>query len=560
MPVQRKIEPQRRSALYLAQRLALLGFQPEDSFESVAQALVEAGPALRRELESQGLDGPRLLVDLFESGLEGYGGRRKLGAYYTPPQLVEAILDRLPLDGIILDPAAGAGAFVLALVRRLGAAGLGRIHACDINPKALDACALVLKAELGPSWNKEVERWRKEQAHCEDFLRDPPAYPLPDLILGNPPYGIDKSPELAELFPLLQGELDLYACFMLQALTRVRAASPGRGEGGRVALLVPDTFLNNTRARTLRQLLAEHRIHRIIDFGKPFSSARDTRVQVAVVERKKAEGAVLVESLREARLLPMKGTHSKSLRQSVREGWSLYRTPAEHDICEKMVALGTPLGEIFQVVYGLRTGNNAACIRSDRGEDRGPTPPAGEGLALVSGGDLVAYDRHWRPKYLYPPPEHQERIARLVKRQHGHWRLGVQRVRTNSSATWRRWLEVAPLGPDEIGLDSLTLISDSESTQAMSPRLLALLGVLNSSILNRWYQLSFTDVNVKPSHLRLLPVPSLSAELGEMVSQRLSAAGDLKLERKIDRLVAEAFGLRNAEIATLEEGFWGSGC
>ena len=81
--------------------------------------------------------------------------------------------------------------------------------------------------------------------------------------------------------------------------------------------------------------------------------------------------------------------------------------------------------------------------------------------------------------------------------------------------------------PDEIGLDSLTLITDQNRERKARPtdQLLHLLGVLNSSILNRWYRLTFTDVNVKPLYLARVPVPPPDRKIAALVRRRLSKAG-----------------------------------
>jgi hypothetical protein len=500
-----------------------------------AEEIARPDPELARELVDQRIDPARLIVELYEARLLPRHARRASGVYYTPRWIIEAMLDRLPVRGEWLDPSAGAGAFLVEIVRRHGRAALSWLSACDVDPHALDAAAFALEALLGRDAREDVAAWRRNRAHGIDFLRREWPGARPDVIIGNPPYGLSAEPDLPALFSELRGEIDLYACFLLQAS---KVAVPG----GRVSLLVPDTWLTNARAAALRGLLAEHGLARIVDFGKPFTTAPDTRVH-AVSLRAGAETCE-VESVRRDVLTPMASSTAGDLRKQARTGWRLYRTPGEVAACRKLER-ASRLDARFKVLYGLRTGDNARHIAE------------GPGLVpLIAGRDFDAFDRH-------PTARHLKNVAPFqstLSRQRGRWKIGIQRIRTNSQLSWRRWVEAALLQPDEVGLDSLTLVADPLLDQGApdpSAALLGLLGVLSSSVLNRWYRLTFTDVNVKPAYVTAIPVPALDADIAALVQRRLASPGAQALERAIDRLVAVAYELTEDELESLEAEFWG---
>jgi hypothetical protein len=347
------------------------------------------------------------------------------------------------------------------------------------------------------------------------------------VIFGNPPYGLLAPNELTDVFPLLGGERDLYACFLVRALERVQP-------GGTVGLLIPDTWLTNVRLAPLRRALADAGLARLADFGKPFPTARDMRVHAVIVQPQ--ANTCVIESNRNGVLEPMRSVSRSELRTSAERGWYPYRTDLEVEAC-RVIERAPRLGDSFDVIYGLRTGDNERHIGAGIGE-----------YPVVGGQDLDAFDRHVTPRHLVHPDE----LRPKFERQHGRWKLGVQRIRTNSTHTWRRWIEAAPVEPHELGLDSLTLISSRNDDD----RLWALLGVLSSSVLNRWYRLTFTDVNVKPSYLRELPIPPLEEPLACLVRKRVEAGPSAILERAIDRLVIDAYGLSPEQAECFEAGYW----
>lgn len=84
-----------------------------------------------------------------ERGLAGQREeRRRRGAFYTPPELVEWVLDRaladMPSGAPVLDPACGAGHFLVAAARRVGVAA---VHGSDLDAEAVAIARERLAAE-----------------------------------------------------------------------------------------------------------------------------------------------------------------------------------------------------------------------------------------------------------------------------------------------------------------------------------------------------------------------------------------------------------------------------
>jgi hypothetical protein len=240
---------------------------------------------------------------------------------------------------------------------------------------------------------------------------------------------------------------------------------------------------------------------------------------------------------------PLAAAPEGELRANAARGWQLYRSEGERRLCAALEAASVPLGAVCEVGYGLRTGDNARFVAR-----REPGP---SGIALCGGEDVVPYALRLRPKELVAPTA---ALRSLASRQLGKPRVCVQRIRTNSTRAHARWLEAAPVPPEIVCLDSLSTLAGEESL------LWALLAVVQSVPLQRWHRLRTTDVNVKPSALRELPVPRKLLDPGaarDLAGLSRSRALDESLDRRIDAQVYALFGLDPRLVEEAERGFWG---
>ena len=452
----------------------------------------------------------------------GREGRRGAGVFYTPPEVAAQVVELARehgASGVVLDPCAGAGAFLLAAAR----AGFKELRGIDLDGEALQVARKALKAEGATA----------RLIRGDALLLKPRG--VVDCIVSNPPYGhVPADEKLLSDFPALRGgEIDRYAIFILRALQLVRP-------GGVAALLVPDTWMFLARARPLREeVLRLSEVAAAVDLGKPFAAAKDTRVQALVLVRKPARARATKVARGREKLSP---APREELLANARRGWFLYRSAAERALCAAMEAASVPLGEACVVGYGMRTGNNPRYVARR-------APASSSEVGLCGGEDVTPFALRLRPKTLL----HAAELGALVERQRGRPRIAVQRIRTNAQTPWARWIEAAPVPPELVCLDSLsTLACDS------SQRLWALLALVQSVALQRFHRLRTTDVNVKPGALRELPVPrGLLDEPLPLASLARARAAGRDVDRAIDACVYRLFGLSGDLIEACERGFWG---
>lgn len=193
--------------------------------------------------------------------------RTKLGAYYTPPELCERLLDMATEAGIdwhsarVLDPACGGGAFLSAAARRM----VDQMVGCDAKSVLKNITDHLRGFELDPfaAWMSQVFLEVTLADLCEaanvrlqpvvrvcDALAQRPEDRGFDLVIGNPPYGrVKLSRESRYVYRRsLYGHANLYGLFTDLALRLVRP-------GGIIAYVTPTSFLAGMYFKALRGLL-----------------------------------------------------------------------------------------------------------------------------------------------------------------------------------------------------------------------------------------------------------------------------------------------------------------
>ena len=226
----------------------------------------------------------------YASALPG-AERSKHGRHYTPQPLAAelwAMTKRAmgwkrprPLTGRIMDPACGAGALLLPVLRdHLGAAARvdaqlalnalpNYIIGIDNDPSAAWLANVLLASEMLPILAR-TERARRKPlpalVHHGDGLafRDEPV----QAVIMNPPYGRVRlgDEERARFAESLYGHANLYGLFMAAALEAVE-------NKGVLAALIPTSFLAGRYFENLRSIFAENAGLREIEFVADRSSS-----------------------------------------------------------------------------------------------------------------------------------------------------------------------------------------------------------------------------------------------------------------------------------------------
>ena len=411
---------------------------------------------------------------------------------------------------------------------------------------------------LKKSWNlgdflDKVDDWNPfDDSHPSSFFS--PAWMFGvrngfDVVIGNPPYGVSiKKTDnliLAEQFKeILKGEVESYILFYYKGLKVL-------SDNGFLCFITPDSWFTNKGAAYYRKYLSSnHSIKDVFDIYKPFDAAKDTRVHTVLISVKPNIPNITVKQVHPRNtdfIYKSYSISSKIIESFLDAEWRFYIDESERTIFSKMENKSESLEKLFNIKYGLRTGDNEKYVTDKETE-----------YPLIAGADIASlYKIKWKPKYL-------QKIDELPKGYFNDYyteeKIIVQRIRTNSLNLNARWIEAAYIEGKYIPNDSLTYIY--EKSGAFS--LMYLLGVLNSFLLNKYYRAYYTDVNVKPTYLAQLPIPNISFanqkqfidRVEKIISTKSKDRDTSELEKEIDVLVYKLYELSYAEVKVIDPDFW----
>lgn len=268
-----------------------------------------------------------LTLDLqFDTQPLSIAAREKKGVVYTKPWVVELMLDLAgyrPDDDLIskvaIEPAAGDGAFLVPMARRL-------VQSCRLHGKELadsgDALvAFELDSESARAARHTVQRALLNDgveggvAEClaeswitvADFLTNPaPRCRSADFVIGNPPYirleEIDPtlSAHYRSEYPTMRGRADIYIAFFEAALRRLRP-------GGTCAFICADRWMLNQYGSELRRMItASFSVETVIEMhqANAFHEEVDAYPAITVIRRRPQGPVVVAKADAAAELTP----------------------------------------------------------------------------------------------------------------------------------------------------------------------------------------------------------------------------------------------------------------
>jgi adenine-specific DNA-methyltransferase len=313
-------------------------------------------------------------------------------SHFTPPALARSIVEqtfaelgdlrRLPTL-TILDPACGSGSFLYEAVRtarREGFSGELVLIGRDISRAAIDMARFILAFAAG-DWTP-VGGMRTDLQVADALEAE---LPQADAVLMNPPFmawtvmsANERDRMKRVLGDAAKGRVDLSMAFVSRALVAVRP-------GGAIGAIMPASVLASNAAEVWRSSIRQQSELRMIASLGEYGLFTHAAVNVAALVAKRKEGTTRepqdVVAVIGGRTSEATGDALRAIRrngdipsgQRTKDRWQVFAVPQTaldeaptwrpispevRDALIRLEALGVtrPLGEIFEVLQGARTG------------------------------------------------------------------------------------------------------------------------------------------------------------------------------------------------------------
>jgi adenine-specific DNA-methyltransferase len=519
---------------------------------------------------------------------------RRWGRVYTPPEVVEYILDAVGFDGrsragCLLDPAAGCGAFLLAAGERIVRSAVHEPDAANAVVERLigfdnDPAAVVLTGlgiiTLAASSGADPKTVPVPRVFCTDTLeigaqgalfREQEESVVEQIktragdfrgglrwIVGNPPYGKVHSsdPRVQQFAETVYGHANIYALFIHFCLDRL-------ADDGRFGFIVPKSFASGLYFKKLRAYLLDHlAIEEVVTFGsrkRVFSDADVLQETVILVGRRgRTAGTIrLREPETHADLHTAQVVSVPAAKMDLGEPYDhvlcLTASQDAHEILSAVRERSAPLES-----FGLRASTGKLVwnrLKAHLTDKEGP-------------GTLPLYWMHNVRPYRFLPEQRngtRYRFARLNASTRPWLNDPEELVLTKriSAKEQARRLEAAHVPATwragtpgyflENHLNFIARRADCEFD------LVVLTALLNSKLLDYIFRIFNGNTQVSASELNMLPLPRDAPDrsLVKLAQRVVGGRGEISadIERSLNDRVYEAYGLTPSMIAVVEAFF-----
>jgi len=243
-------------------------------------------------------------------------------AYFTNKTLITEIAKSLPDflgDSIrILEPSVGAGNFLPFIVKLFERKREVRITVCDVDKTMITLLKQLMKHVEVPA-NISIEYV------CADFLLWPEFGPY-DLVIGNPPFSKSVKGKLLDAYRSnAQNKVATNtSAFFLEKAVKT---------GSYVAMVMPKFLLNTPEFKDTRNLLSNHGLDAILDFGENgFSGVLIETVAVCVNPKANPSKTLVVSTFDNERTIKPQ----KYICDDVFPYWLIYRDSQFDDVCKNL--------------------------------------------------------------------------------------------------------------------------------------------------------------------------------------------------------------------------------
>lgn len=396
---------------------------------------------------------------------------------------VDGLLERMT----VYDPAVGAGAFLVRMLREIvrarralaAALGAGGRDAYELKRHAVEHSLYGVDVDPGAVSTAKLRLWLSLAADGDggsplpnlddnvthgDSLLDARAAGGFDVVIANPPYVEFKSLDAEtkrklKAYKSARGKYDLYIPFLEKIDGLLNA-------DGNAIVLCPTRFMQRDYGAGIRQFFRDrYQLREIIDFGGlqifagatnytgvfAFTKKKEARYDFTVRKALKARATEdeLSAALRAPARTPIFDTASAGSEMITSAPW-FFHSDASRPLMEKVRSAGVRLASLCEGIYqGVATGKDSVFVVSGE-EARARGLEGGMLQPMLKGKDIGPYRISWAGSYVIYPYDDagnvvdESTLRTRFPRTYAYLRLKREelRGRTYFDASRKQWFEL----------------------------------------------------------------------------------------------------------------------
>jgi hypothetical protein len=355
---------------------------------------------------------------------------------------------------------------------------------------------------------------------------------------------------------------DIYCVFLEKGTSLIK-------KSGMLGFIVSDGWLRLDSFQELRNFLLNNTaVTKIVDFeGNVFEQCNVKTCLVFLSKARNSSQKVEVATTQvttQLDALPLRLIPQSLFGEQYKQIFDLSLDRMHEIVKAKMRSVGTPIGEVFEISFGLKTGDDSKFLSYTR--------KSGKYKPLLRGEDVHKYSHAFKGEYVWYAPQLMTAHRRTARPGNSE-RFEQPKVLVRDTGGG---LHATFENEDYYAKDVLIV----ESVQKDTGILKYLAGILNSRLMRFYYETSFPTLHVQRDELASLPFRTIDTrqkadkaahdrmvslvesmlELHKRLSAAKSEAEKAVIQRQIDhtdaeidRLVYALYGLKKDEIAIVEQ-------
>lgn len=486
---------------------------------------------------------------------ESTADKKRKGQYFTPGEIVGYLVDTAlgeevrPTIPAILDPACGSGQFLIAayraLIRRYPVTPkeiMARLHGFENDPIAASIARFNL-SRIANLPEAEIRVFRRNYLFRDDlgFAGETTAVDTNkfDLIIGNPPwcskFTLEEKQYYRRAYRSASSGINTFTLFIERSFDLL-------GERGRLAFLLPEAYLNIKAHRGSRAIVLESAVIDDISlWGEQFKGVFAPAVSVIMTHEQDRE---------------VRTRHIVNIRTAIdRAGGTALLVP--------QASYGRANDQIFNINYSRRAVSILSCIEQqetftlrdnakfflgivtgNNGRHISATPDPVHPDPIIVGKDVSQYRIDFSDHYFRYDPSDLQQVAP----QH----LYLHPAKVLYKFIGKR----LTFAIDRDGHYSLNNVNGFIPSFDFC-NLESIVAMLNSSVIQYYYEKNFFTVKVLRGNLELLPLKTIGKgtqkKLAQLTNEVMGSGnpGECMARQTIEDIIFHEYGIKDRDASHL---------